>query len=119
MSVKIKAPGASSYTTYSYAKAKAYKFTSDSREGRQPRGERRFDGQNGERRFNREDRTRGSFRPRRDGDRREQAPVDIKKIFKKIPLQQLRLYATVQNLYTFTGTETGATGRRTTRGTET
>ena len=27
MSVKIKAPGASSYTTYSYAKAKAYKFT--------------------------------------------------------------------------------------------
>ena len=30
----------------------------DSREGRQPRGERRFDGQNGERRFNREDRTR-------------------------------------------------------------
>lgn len=46
----------------------------DSREGRQPRGERRFDGQNGERRFNREDRTRGSFRPRRDGDRREQAP---------------------------------------------
>ena len=29
--------------------------------------------------------------------------VDIKKIFKKIPLQQLRLYATVQNLYTFTG----------------
>ncbi|MBD9278048.1 MAG: hypothetical protein EGS44_09345 [Akkermansia muciniphila] len=46
----------------------------DSREGRQPRGERRFDGQNGERRFNREDRTRGSFRPRRDGDRREQEP---------------------------------------------
>ena len=46
----------------------------DSREGRQPRGERRFDGQNGERRFNREDRPRGSFRPRRDGDRREQAP---------------------------------------------
>lgn len=46
----------------------------DSREGRQPRGERRFDGQNGERRFNREDRTRGSFRPRRDGDHREQAP---------------------------------------------
>ncbi|MBS5507478.1 MAG: hypothetical protein KHX31_02470 [Akkermansia sp.] len=46
----------------------------DNREGRQPRGERRFDGQNGERRFNREDRTRGSFRPRRDGDRREQAP---------------------------------------------
>jgi len=29
--------------------------------------------------------------------------VDFKKIFKKIPLQQLRLYATVQNLYTFTG----------------
>ena len=29
--------------------------------------------------------------------------VDIKKIFKKIPLQQLRLYATVQNLYTITG----------------
>ena len=27
MSVKIKAPGAGSYTTYSYAKAKAYKFT--------------------------------------------------------------------------------------------
>ncbi len=27
MSVKIKAPGASSYTTYSYVKAKAYKFT--------------------------------------------------------------------------------------------
>lgn len=27
MSVKIKAPGASAYTTYSYAKAKAYKFT--------------------------------------------------------------------------------------------
>ena len=27
MSVKIKAPDASSYTTYSYAKAKAYKFT--------------------------------------------------------------------------------------------
>lgn len=46
----------------------------DNREGRQPRGERRFDGQNGERRFNREDRSRGSFRPRRDGDRREQAP---------------------------------------------
>ena len=46
----------------------------DNREGRQPRGERRFDGQNGERRFNREDRNRGSFRPRRDGDRREQAP---------------------------------------------
>ena len=46
----------------------------DNREGRQPRGERRFDGQNGERRFNREDRNRGSFRPRRDGDRREQTP---------------------------------------------
>lgn len=46
----------------------------DNREGRQPRGERRFDGQNGEKRFNREDRNRGSFRPRRDGDRREQAP---------------------------------------------
>lgn len=46
----------------------------DNREGRQPRGERRFDGQNGERRFNREDRSRSSFRPRRDGDRREQAP---------------------------------------------
>lgn len=45
----------------------------DSREGRQPRGERRFDGQSGERRFNRDDRTRGSFRPRRDGDRREEA----------------------------------------------
>lgn len=42
----------------------------DSREGRQPRGDRRFDGQ-GERKFNREDRTRGSFRPRRDEDRRE------------------------------------------------
>ena len=27
MSVKIQAPGAGSYTTYSYAKAKAYKFT--------------------------------------------------------------------------------------------
>lgn len=46
----------------------------DNREGRQPRGERRFDGQNGERRFNRDDRARGSFRPRRDGDRREEAP---------------------------------------------
>lgn len=45
----------------------------DNREGRQPRGERRFDGQSGERRFNRDDRTRGSFRPRRDGDRREEA----------------------------------------------
>lgn len=43
----------------------------DNREGRQPRGERRFDGQ-GERRFNREDRGRAPFRPRRDGDRREQ-----------------------------------------------
>lgn len=29
--------------------------------------------------------------------------VDFKKIFRRIPLQQLRLYATVQNLYTFTG----------------
>lgn len=29
--------------------------------------------------------------------------IDFKKIFKKMPLQQLRLYATVQNLYTFTG----------------
>lgn len=38
----------------------------DNREGRQPRGERRVDGQSGERRFNREDRTRGSFRNRRD-----------------------------------------------------
>lgn len=46
----------------------------DNREGRQPRGERRFDGQSGERRFNRDDRARGSFRPRRDGDRREEAP---------------------------------------------
>lgn len=44
----------------------------DNREGRQPRGERRFDGQSGERRFNRDDRSRGSFRPRRDGDRREE-----------------------------------------------
>lgn len=38
----------------------------DNREGRQPRGEHRVDGQSGERRFNREDRTRGSFRNRRD-----------------------------------------------------
>lgn len=38
----------------------------DNREGRQPRGERRVDGQSGERRFNREDRTRGSFRNRCD-----------------------------------------------------
>ena len=27
MTVKIKAPGASAYTTYTYAKAKAYKFS--------------------------------------------------------------------------------------------
>ena len=38
----------------------------DNRESRQPRGERRVDGQSGERRFNREDRTRGSFHNRRD-----------------------------------------------------
>lgn len=43
----------------------------DNREGRQPRGERRFDGQ-GERKFNREDCGRAPFRSRRDGDRREQ-----------------------------------------------
>lgn len=44
----------------------------DNREGRQTRGERRFDGSSDEKRFNREDRSRGSFRNRRQGERREQ-----------------------------------------------
>lgn len=42
----------------------------DNRDDRRPRGERRFDGQ-GEKRFNRDDRSRGPFRGHRDGDRYE------------------------------------------------